>query len=39
MDYIVNLEEFIEFDRCLVEIIVNRDVLCVKEIELFKVVD
>lgn len=38
-DYIVNSEEFIELDRCLVETIVNRDALCVKEIELFKAVD
>jgi len=35
----VKLDEFVELDRCLVESVVKRESLCVKEIELFKAVD
>lgn len=36
---IVKLEEFAELDKNLVESIVKREALCVKEVELFKAVD
>ncbi|XP_029199937.2 BTB/POZ domain-containing protein 2-like [Acropora millepora] len=36
---IVKADEFFELDRCVVESIVNRDGLCIKEVELFKAVD
>lgn len=38
-DEVVKLEEFVDLDRCLVESVVKREALCVKEVELFKAVD
>ena len=35
----VKADEFVELDRCLVETVVKRESLCVKEVELFKAVD
>ena len=36
---IVRSDEFVDLDKCLLESVVKRESLCVKEIELFKAVD
>ena len=36
---IVKSDEFVQLDRCTVELVVKRESLCVRELELFKAVD